>query len=166
MPIWLSILISFSLLFLGWILHYIYDLKVKPKIDESHKRAEKREAEQEEKEKQEREAQDLSWKRDKGILESLKKPLQELNSVFSFPEYTGLQCTRLLRSIKGGAERIDRTEFRSMRDKLVEFSKKMTRVSSWTPRDELLHIINGKYDRLHPQDLLNEIDEVLKKAPE
>lgn len=150
---------------LGWAAKVLYDWKMQPLIIRSHKRAEKRKAEQEERERLEREAQDRSWKRDKEILEGLKEPLQELNSVFSFPEYTALQCTRLLRSIKEGVERIDRAEFRSIREKLVKFSMKKDQLSSWTPRDELVHIINGKYDRLQPQDLLNEIDAALKNAP-
>lgn len=150
---------------LGWAAKVLYDWKMQPLITRSHKRAEKRKAEQEERERQEREAQDRSWKRDKEILEGLKEPLQELNSVFSFPEYTALQCTRLLRSIKEGAERIDRAEFRSIREKLVKFSMKRDQLSSWTPRDKIVHIINGKYDQLQPQDLLNEIDAALKNAP-
>jgi hypothetical protein len=150
---------------LGWVAKFLYDWKIHPLITGSQKLAEKRKADQEEKERQERESRDRSWKRNKEILESLKNPLQELNSVFSFPEYTALQCTLLLRSIKEGAEQIDRAEFRSIREKLAEFSKKMTQISSWTPRDELLHIITGKYDRLNPQDLLNELDTALKNAP-
>jgi len=150
---------------LGWAAKVLYDWKMQPLITRSQKRAEIRKAEQEERERQEREAQDRSWKRDKEILEGLKEPLQELSSVFSFPEFTPLQCTRLLRSIKEGAEQIDRAEFRSIREKLVNFSMKKDQLSSWTPRDELVNIINGKYDRLQPQDLLNEIDAALKNAP-
>lgn len=151
---------------LGLATKILYDWKIQPVITRSHKRAEKSTAEQEEREREEREVLRRSWEKNKEILEGLKKPIQELNSVMTFPEYDALQCTKLLRSIQAGAERIDRAEFRSIRDKLVEFSKKITWISSWTSRGELLHIINGMHDRLNPQDLLNEIDSALKNAPE
>lgn len=151
---------------LGLAAKILYDWKIQPVITRSHKRAEKDAAEQEEREREEREVLRRSWEKNKEILEGLKKPIQELNSVMTFPEYDALQCTKLLRSIQGGAEQIDQAEFRPIRDKLVEFSKKITWISSWTSRDELLPIINGRYDRLNPQDLLNEIDSALKNAPE
>jgi hypothetical protein len=71
----------------------------------------------------------------------------------------------LLRLIKEEAERINRPEFQSKREKLLKFAEKRNGLNSSTTRAELVHIITGKYDRLHPQDLLNDIGTALKITP-
>ena len=96
----------------------------------------------------------------------LKKPLEELTSINRFTDsYPPDSCVRLLRSIKAKAEQIERPEFQPLRKKLYSFSEKKDQIHSSTPSHELLYIINGKYDLVGPQDLLNAIDAELKIIP-
>jgi hypothetical protein len=121
---------------------------------------------QEEEQKHKRAVLKRSWENNQGILRRLKGPLQELTSIISFQDtYTPAKCVKLLRSIGAEAERIERSEFQSIREKLLKFSKKRDELSQTTPSGELMNIINGKYDRLGPRDLLNEIDATLRDTP-
>jgi hypothetical protein len=162
MPWWLP----FLTLVLGWLLRYFYDLKIQPTIDKRRKEAEKKQIEQEEKARQEREALKHSWENDRRILSELKDPLEQLATINRFPDsYPPDRCVGLLRSIGERAERIERPEFLTLREKLRNFSEKKESIHSTTLLGELLNIINGKYDRITPQDIINGIDAGLKSIP-
>jgi hypothetical protein len=139
---------------------------VQPRIDKSRKRAEKLECERDEKEKKAREEQKALWENDIQKLRESKGFLEHLSSINRFPDtYDPQACHRLLSAIRGRAELIKGPEMQPIQEKLLKFSDKKNSVHSSTMLSELLNIINGKYDKLAPQDLINEIDQVLAAPP-
>lgn len=165
MPTWVYLLGIVLTNILTWVLRGLYDLKVKPKIEKSQRQAEKLESEREEKEKRERQNRELSRKKDIAKLTDLKGDLERLNSIGSFPDsYTPEVCHRLLCSMRLKAEQIEQQEFQPIREKLLKFSDKKGRLISSMMLTELMNLINGKYDNLQPQNLINEINTILADA--
>lgn len=151
---------------LGWLARVLYDWKIQPTIMKSRRRAEKKGTEQEKKQEQERETLKRSWENNTGILRSLKGPIKELTQISSFPDkYTPEKCVELLSFIESAAEQLEPPEFLTVRERLLKFASKKTDLLSSTLLVQLMNMINGKYDRLSPWDLLNEIDAALKNAP-
>ena len=100
-------------------------------------------------------------------MRGMKELLEPLASLFKFSDSCDPQaCYRRLRTIRGRAELIKRPDFQDIRTKLLKFSDKKDSLNSSLARNELLNIISGKYDLLQPQDLINEIDTILKGAQE
>ncbi len=158
MPIWLSILISVCTLVLGWALRFLYDLKMQPIIERSHRKAKKEEVEREEKERAEKSELIRIRLEDRGALGEIKTFLDGLNSIQSFPDnYPPSACHRLLMLIGNKAERMKSVDNQALREKLLRFASKKDRIGSNIPFGELLNIVNGKYDGLQPQDLINEV---------
>jgi hypothetical protein len=158
-----SILIGICSLILGWFIRFFYDLKVRPFIEKAHKQSTKKETEREEKEKAERESLQRSREKDRGLLIAIKEPLHELKSIMNAPDsYPPMTCNKLLLSIRGKAERIELSEFRSSQEKLLKFSNKRDSILSTAGFAEIMHIVTGKYDGLGPQDMLNEIETIIK----
>jgi hypothetical protein len=161
--------LSLAFIVLGWLFKVFYDWKIQPAITKSHRKREKKEVDEEERVKNEKQEKidnlNKAWKSDREILRKLQQPLKEFNQMNRFPDtYNAKKCLELALDIEREAGKIQRPEFKEIKEKLLEYGGRRNQINQNT----LLHVLKGLFqkrvepNKYEPLVLSEEIEEILK----
>lgn len=108
------------------------------------------------------------YERDKEILRKIKQPLREFNQMNRVPDsYRAPKCLELASMIETDAEKIQSSEFREIKEKLLDYARRKGQIDQNTPLKDLMKLFQRRIDDKHePGVLIEEIEEARRKIDE